>query len=256
MMTAATGIQNQQRRMDTIANNIANINTVGFKSSRMDFRTALYTAGLVPGPPRTAAPEGNQQRPHGVRVAAITRDFGPGALQDTGRTLDFAIHGDAFFLIENSFGDTVFTRNGNFNFDDAGFLVNANGNFVLSSAEGRIMLPPGANPDAVSVSPDGVMTFIVGEEEFSVTLGLTTFRNTMGLEALGDSNYGETVASGERLPVGADVEVIQGMLELSNVNLGLEMTRIIRSQRALQLAARALSTADDMEGIANNMRRG
>ena len=255
MMTAATGLSNQQRRMDTIANNISNVNTVGFKSSRLDFRTALYTAGLVPGPPRTPAPEGNQQRPHGVRVAAITRDFNPGSLQDTGHPLDFAILGDGFFAIEDSFGNTVFTRNGNFNFDDAGYLVTANGHFVLNSADGRITLPPGANPEHVGVSADGVMTFMVGEDEVRITLGLSTFRNIMGLEALGDSNYGETIASGERLPVGSDVSVVQGMLELSNVNLGLEMTRLIRTQRAFQLASRALSTADEMEGIANNMRR-
>ena len=256
MMTAASGLNKQQQRMDTIAHNISNVNTIGFRNSRLDFKSALYTAGLTPGPPRTPAPEGNQQRGHGVMTAAISRDFSQGSVQETGAPLDLAIFGDGFFAVENMFGDIVYTRNGNFGFDDEGYLVTANGYLVLNSADERITLPFGANPERVGVLSDGTMTFMVGDDEIRISLGTHTFRNIMGLEALGDGFYGETEASGERLPVADDFEVIQGFLELSNVNLGLEMTRLIRTQRAFQLASRALSTADDMEGLANNMRRG
>ena len=253
MMIAATGLHNQQRRLDTIAHNVANVNTVGFQSSRLDFKEALYTAGLTPGRPRT--PEGNQQRGHGVMVTAISKDFSQGNIQSTERQLDMAIEGEGFFALQGADGATVYSRNGAFNLSiepNGVFLVNGSGLYVLDSEGARIQVPD--MTESVGINEIGELTFTIGEEVSSVMIGVFTFRNITGLLAAGDSNYAESVASGERLPA-LEARVRQGVLEVSNVSLSDEMTRMIRTQRAFSLASRALTTADEMEGIANNMRR-
>lgn len=255
LVNAASGLYKQQRRMDTIANNIANSNTVGFKSSRVDFQTSLYRAGIVPGPPRTATEVGgNQQRGHGVRVAAIARDFNQGASISTGRPLDMAIMGEGFFSVESPAGATLYTRNGNFYLDNERFLVTGSGYFVLNDAGARIQLPLGVTSERIGVDANGVINIDMDGTVSRFPLGIFTFRNIAGLEAVGGSLYAETVASGDRLPA-ESAHVQQSVLESSNVNLAVEMTRLIRTQRAFQLASRAVSVADDMEGIANNIRR-
>ena len=255
MMIAATGLHNQQRRLDTIAHNVSNVNTVGFKNSRLDFKDALYTAGIVPALPRTRAPEGNQQKGHGVMIAGITKDFLPGSVQTTDRQLDTAIQGEGFFALEAVGGGTVYTRNGSFTLsveDDGVYLVNGSGLYVQDIDGARIRIPDDA--ETISFTQEGGIVFTAGEDETTVMLGVYTFRNLMGLQSVGDSNYAETVSSGERRPA-ENAFVRQGILEMSNVKLADEMTRMIRTQRVFQLSSRALTTADQMEGIANNMRR-
>ena len=253
MMIAATGLKNQQQRLDTIANNVSNVNTVAFKGVRLDFKDALYTAGIVPGPPRT--PEGNQQRGHGVMIAGIAKDFRGGYLQVTEGLLDLALEGEGFFELGDLNGNILYTRNGSFTLSDEAdglYLVNSNGLYVHDADGARIVVPDGT--EDINIGYDGLVRFTHGEEETTVTLGVYTFRNVTGLLSEGDSTYAESVASGEKIPA-ENTKVVQGALEGSNVNLAEEMTRMIRTQRAFQLASRALSTADDMEGIANNMRR-
>jgi len=252
MMIAATGLQNQQRRIDVIANNVANVNSVAFKSARLDFKDALYTAGHVPGPPRTPEPQGNQQKGHGVMVTGITKDYFTGSMQRTDRPLDLAIEGEGFFELGDIDGELVYTRNGSLHLDDAGYLVNADGLFVRDIDGGNIWAPYGTH--TIDIDTNGVVTFVTDEYETSYLLGLYTFRNVTGLLSAGNGNYAESVASGEKRPA-EEAVIRQGMLELSNVNLAEEMTRLIRTQRAFQLASRALTTADEMEGIANNLRR-
>ena len=253
---AATGLRNQQRRIDTIAHNVANANTVGFKSPRLDFKDALYTLGITPGPPRTPAPEGNQQKGHGLMIAGIARDFRTGNFETTGRMLDFALQNEGFFVLSDGSGDLVYTRNGSFHLsveDDGTYLVNGDGLYVLDDTGERIMIPFGTT--TVNAGVNGVLEFRIGDELVGgATFGLYTFRNLYGLEALGMSNFKQAPSAGERLDAG-DAVVRQGVLEGSNINLAEEMTRLIRTQRAFQLASRALTTADDMQGIANNMRR-
>lgn len=253
MMIAATGLQNQQRRLDTIANNVANVNSTAYKSARLDFKDALYTAGIVPAKPRT--PEGNQQKGHGLMIAGIARSFSTGVFQSTERSLDVAVEGEGFIELGNGNGDIVFTRNGSFDLsveEDGTYLVNSDGLYVHSAQGDRIPVPDGA--DTININQDGSITFIADEEETTVRLGVYTFRNITGLLSTGNGTYAESPASGEKLP--ADGAVIrQGVLEGSNVDLSEEMTRLIRTQRTFQLASRALTTADEMEGIANNMRR-
>ena len=253
MMIAATGLKNQQARLDTIANNVANVNSAAFKGARLDFRDALYTAGIVPGLPRTR--DGNQQQGHGVMVAGITKDYSMGSLQTTGRDLDTAIEGEGFFELEDSNGATLYTRNGSFNIgkgDTGDYLVSADGYYIHDTNGARIQIPNGTS--AVSIGEDGTITFTAGDQETSVKLGLYTFRNITGLMTAGNGNYSESVSSGAKLQA-SGAAVRQGVIEISNVKLSEEMTRLIRTQRAFQLSSRALRTADDMEGLANNMRK-
>lgn len=251
---AATGLVNQQRRLDTIADNVANTNTVGFKTARLDFKDALYTAGIDPGPAYTE--DGNLQKGHGVMTSAITSDFSTGALITTESMLDFAIDGDAFFEVLDPYGNRYYTRAGNF-YSIEGVtgleLVNSQGYFVQDNNGQNITIPEGTTD--IAVSEEGLMVFSDGENTLgTVQLGLYSFSNRTGLSKVGGSNYEPTVASGEP-EAATEYRVKQYMLENSNVDMATEMTRLLRTQRAFQLASRALTTADDMEGIANNMRR-
>jgi len=255
MSIAASGLRNQQYRIDSIANNVSNTNTHGYKNSRLDFKDSLYTNGITPGPARN--PLENQQKGHGLMTTAITRDFKPGILERTERDLDFAIEGEGFFAFENPNGGVFYGRNGVFNRSvEAGgtFLVNGQGMYVLDVNENRIEIPFGTS--RIENDVDGTLRFsdMNGNPLGEATLGMFTFRNLKGLEASGNSMFSETPASGERRPAEGAV-LRQGVLEASNVSLGDEMTRLIRTQRAFQLASRALTTADEMQGIANNMRR-
>ena len=253
MMIAATGLRNQQSRLDTIANNVANLNSTAYKSTRLDFKDAMYTAGIVPARPRT--PDGNQQKGHGVMIAGTAKDFSIGNMQVTERPLDAAIEGEGFFELEDGAGNIFYTRNGSFNLsdeEDGVYLVNGDGLYVLDVYGERISVPYGT--ETINIDNAGNINFIVFGEGMTATLGVYTFRNLTGLLSSGNGTYSETPASGEKFP--ADGVVIrQGVLEGSNVSMMEEMTRMIRTQRAFQLASRALTTADEMEGIANNMKR-
>ena len=258
VMVAATGLTNQQRRLDTIADNLANVNTAGFKASRLDFKDALYTANSL-GLVATPAPLGNTQRGHGVMVSMIGRIFSDGSISQTGIELDFALEGEAFFQLQSSSGETLFTRGGNFYITEDAmgrtFLVDSSGSFIHDAAGQRIEIPQGTM--SITCDEAGVLTFTGadGSEVLGQTgLGLFTFVNLKGLESAGNGYYRQGVAAGEKLAA-QSFKVRQGALESSNVNLTEEMTRMIRAQRAFSLASRALTTADDMEGIANNLRR-
>ena len=253
VMIAATGLRHQQARLDTIANNVANVNSAAYKSARLDFKDALYTAGLIPAKPRT--PEGNQQKGHGVLIAGVVKDFSTGAFQRTDRTLDAAIEGEGFFELEDPDGNLIYSRNGSFETGFWGnelYILNGDGYFIHDTNGMKIRVPEGT--ETIDINIDGEITFTAGEEETVVSLGLYTFRNITGLLSVGNGNYGESDASGGKM-IAENVKIRQGTLEISNVNLAEEMTRIIRTQRVFQLASRALKTADDMEGIANNMRK-
>jgi flagellar basal-body rod protein FlgG len=252
MSIAATGLKMQQRRLDTIADNIANINTVGFKSSRLDFKDALYTAGL--GPAYT--PGGNQQKGHGVMVATISRIFANGNMTETGNNLDFAIEGDGFLELRDINGRILYTRSGNLyttKVDERMYLVDANGSFILNMDGNNIEVP--ADTSKIEVSETGDIAFLNGgtvlEED---RLGFYRFPVRSGLVAVGESNFEPSEVSGEK-EYAAGAKIKQGFLEDSNVEAAVEFTRLIRTQRAFSLAGRALSTADSMEGIANNMKK-
>ena len=252
---AASGLRNQQYRIDTIANNVSNANSHGFKNARLDFKDSLYVAGITPGPARSL--DENQQKGHGVMLTAVTRDFKPGNLERTERSLDFAIEGEGFFSLESPSGGISYTRNGVFNLSaEAGgvFLVNGQGLYVLDENGNRIQIPAGTT--AINADVDGTLRFnqhdiMIGDAR----LGIFTFTNLKGLELTGSSNFAQTPAAGNLIQANDTVAVRQGILEASNTNLAEEMTRLVRTQRAFQLASRALTMSDEMQGVANNMRR-
>ena len=251
VMMASTGLQNQQRRIDNIADNIANVNTVGFKGARLDFKDALYTAGFGPA----VTPEGNQQKGHGVMVAQITKQFLPGSMVTTESMLDFAIEGDGFFELRDPFGNQLYTMSGNFymsNSENGMIVVNSSGMPVMNADGQEIHIPEGTTK--INVSQQGEIEFIHGEEVSYDRFGLYNFQNKNGLSSMGGSNYRETEASGEKSDA-VSARLTQGSLESSNVDMATEMVRLIRANRAFSLASSALRTADDMEGIANNLRR-
>jgi flagellar basal-body rod protein FlgG len=245
--TAASGMRAQQTRLDTIAANVANVSTIGYKSARADFKDALYTKIKDPVGDSDA---NNLLRGTGVVLSATGRDFSDGSPQTTGAELDFSISGDGFFMLENGAGERLYTRNGNFavSVENGGnYLVNADGDYVLSDQGQRIKIP---NTGGISVTADGTLSS--GGTEVA-KLGIADFDNAEGLSAAGDSCFRETAASGTAYAA-QNAQVAQGSLESSNVDLGEEMTLLMRAQRVYSLSSKALQTADEMDGLANNMR--
>lgn len=248
LFSAASGLTNQQKRLDALASNIANASTPGFKATRVDFKDSLYTT--MDNPVLDNDADNNLLKGTGVSLDATNINWGQGANIDTGQPLDFAIEGDGFFQVQKENGEVMFTRSGSFRtatIDDVNYLVTSQGYFVLDDEGNKIMMPD-AGAD-FSITDQGVIS--TAEGEFG-TIGLFQFANPNGLSAAGDTCYTVTAASGEALTDENSV-IVQGKLENSNVDLAQELTLLIRSQRAYSLASRALTTSDDMLGLANNM---
>lgn len=246
--TAATGLTAQQQRMDIIAANLANDNTTGYKAARADFKDALYANMKDP----VDNPEANNLRKgSGVILNATGRDLSDGATQTTGRALDFSLSGEGYFVVQGTDGGRLYTRNGHFSVspeNGQNYLVDDQGHYVLSTQGQRISV---TGQGELSVRPDG--TLLVGTQTVG-KLALMDFSSPQGLSAAGDSCFQETAASGA--PAAAqNCKVAQGSLEASNVDLGEEMTLMIRAQRAYSMAGKALQTADDMDGLANSIRQ-
>jgi flagellar basal-body rod protein FlgG len=256
MRTSASGMIAQQKRVDVIANNLANVNTTGFKRSRANFEDLLYET--VQGPRATVGDGvvGPMQIGHGVRLASITRVHGQGGPEVTGRPLDLAIEGDGFFQVELPDGTLAYTRDGSFTLSDSGQLVTAAGNSVVPD----IVIPPDAT--AVTVSETGAVSVTIGTDGSMVEVGrleLARFPNPTGLLALGGNLFGETVASGFAA-TGFPQEdgfgrLLQGTLETSNVEIVQEMTDMIAAQRAYEINARAIRAAEDMMQSINDLIR-
>jgi flagellar basal-body rod protein FlgG len=248
LFSAASGLKSQQIRLDTLAANVANASTPGFKSTRVDFKDSLY--GTMDNPVLDNDMENNLINGSGVIVDATNIDWKQGASIETGLPLDFAIEGDGFFQVQKENGEIMYTRSGNFNtavIDNSNYLVTPQGYFVLDSGGGRVMMPETGTE--YNINEKGVISTAEGEYG---TIGLFGFQNPNGLSSAGDTCYVETAASG--VPENDESSIIiQGKLENSNVDLAQELTLLIRSQRAYSLASRALTTSDDMLGLANNM---
>jgi flagellar basal-body rod protein FlgG len=256
---AASGMRAQQKSIDLISNNIANVNTTGFKSKRAAFKDLVYSDMEIR---RVAAPP-NLQVGNGVRVGAAMRSLVQGTPVQTGRTLDVSIIGDGYFAVATEDGSLRYTRDGSFNIsvmnDGEGFvnrLTTSDGLFVLNSDGRPIEFASGIDVSALKIDQDGTIAAsnANGEAVPSGRLAVVSFANPGGLSAAGDNLFEETPASGEGVAV-AEPSVMQGFLEASNVDMADEMTRLIMAQRAYQLSARVLQTADDMESMANNLRR-
>lgn len=246
--TACAGLTSQQKRMDTIANNISNVNTIAFKSSSIVFKDTLYTTMENP---EDAAGSANLQRGTGITLAATALDFSQGNLRETGGELDLAIDGAGFFKLLDQQGEAVYTRDGTFcrsMSEDGDYLVNSQGCYVLDESDNKIRLPETGT--YIRVDADGT----IAAEGGAVRLGICEFANAGGLNSIGGNLFSESASSGDAA-YAEGFTVRQGVLENSNVELATELTKLIRAQRTFSLASKALQTADEMEGLANNIRR-
>jgi flagellar basal-body rod protein FlgG len=256
--SAASGMYAQELHIDSIANNLANVNTTGYKKSHAQFQDLLYQnlrrAGVANALGNVAPAD--LQVGTGVKTVSATRDMGQGDVAQTGGRLDLAIEGEGFFQVRQLDGTTGYTRDGSFKLSSEGVLVTADG----LSMEPEITVPQGALD--VQVSRDGVVSALVAGDTAAVQIGtleLAVFTNPAGLRALGQNLYAETAASGtpQLGAPGAEQfgQVAQGYLETSNVKVVEEMVAMISAQRAYEVSSKAIRAADDMLGVASSLRR-
>jgi flagellar basal-body rod protein FlgG len=256
LYSAATGMEAQQLNLNTIANNLANVNTPGFKRSKIEFQDLLYQkpresgtdsggGNLVP----TGVEVGN-----GSRVAATSKVFTQGQLTNTGEKLDVAIQGEGFFEVQRPDGTIGYTRAGSFKLSAQGQVVTIDGLPVLSGFQ---PIPSGTTN--VAISEDGQVTVQTANGSQSFSLTLSRFANPSGLRSLGGNLYEETAASGtpENGKPGEQGfgRTIQGYTEASNVNIVEEMVNLIVAQRAYEINSKSIQTSDEMLQNIANMKR-
>ena len=254
--TAATGMTAQQMIVDTIANNLANINTVGFKRSQVDFQDLMYVKLAEPGRETAAgvtAPSGFEIG-SGVRPASTLKVFTQGEMQNTGRNLDIAIEGDGFLKVTLPGGQAGYTRDGSLRINATGQLVTSSG-YALEPA---ISIPTDAR--SISVGKDGTVSVFAGSSETPTAVGtlqIVRFPNSAGLTSQGDNLLAETPASGAPTTGTAGQNgfgsIQQGFLERSNVQMVTELVGLINAQRAYEINSRAIRAGDEMLTTANRM---
>lgn len=258
LRTAATGMMAQQTRVEVISNNLANVNTTGFKRSRAHFEDLLYQTV------RDAQPLGGGgadvlpaiQVGRGTRLSAVQRIEAQGPLQPTGRSLDLAIEGDGFLQVRIPSGEIAYTRDGGLTLSDRGLLVTHEGYPLVP----EVLVPEDAA--GIVISRDGVVSAVLPRTADSLELGrieLARFSNPSGLRALGENLFGETGPSGRPMTGHPQDEgfgrLIQGALEGSNVEVVQEMVEMITALRAYELNSKAIKTAEQMGEMANNLIR-
>jgi len=262
LWTGASGMIGSQANVDTISNNLSNVNTHGFKKLRADFEDLLYqtirTAG-TPATEDTVTPVGVQMG-HGVKLAATQRVFTQGALQQTEVPTDVAIAGEGFFRIQMYDGTLAYTRNGNFQVDQDGRMVTSNGYWLIPD----IVMPELFLPDSINVTQDGRVSVKLPRdgEIVEVDVGrieLYRFPNPVGLTAIGDNLFKTTPASGDPIPGTPGFEgfgtLRHKFLEMSNVAIVQEMVNLIIAQRAYEFNSRTIQTTDSMLGTATTLKR-
>ena len=239
--SAAAGMAAQQQRLDAVANDLANANTTGYKHQRVGFRDLVYT-------------QTGRSSAQGVRTgsgaAAVDagRSFGQGVLQRTDRPLDVAIQGEGFLRIKLPDGREALTRDGGLHVDGAGDLTTSTGALVRPA----IKVPTGVAEDEISIGPDG--TVLAAGRRIG-RLDVVTVRSQAGLQSAGDNAFLTTAASGPAVAAPRATTLTQGALEASNTDMAEAMVAMIESQRAFQLTSKAITTADEMMGIANQVKR-
>ena len=255
---AATGMMAQQTNVEVISNNIANINTTAYKRGRAEFSDLIYQPqrreGVFSSEAGTIVPVGVQIG-LGVKPAAVSRITAQGNLQETGNRLDLALEGRGFFSVTLPDGNRVFTRAGTFQLAPEGQIVTVDG-FTLDPG---VVVPQEAQD--IEINRNGEVFAIapqIGEPQLIGRITRSTFINEAGLEPLGDNLYRETLASGAEivgLPGEDGVATIrQGYVETSNVNVVEEITDLISAQRAYEMNAKVIETADQMSSRISNMR--
>jgi flagellar basal-body rod protein FlgG len=259
LFTSATGMIAQQFNMDVISNNLANVNTVGFKHARADFQDLLYQEIRPAG---SVVADGSQsptglQVGLGVRPGATETMFDEGQVQNTSNPYDVAIEGQGFYKILLPDGTSGYTRDGSFKMDSQGKLVNSSG-YALQP---EIVIP--SNATNVTIGADGTVSVLQGGQQNPTTVGkitLTNFINPAGLTNVGGNIFTPTAASGnaqDGTPGQAGYGTLQqGELEMSNVQIVQEMVNMIIAQRAYEVNSKAIQASDDMLNTANQLKQG
>jgi flagellar basal-body rod protein FlgG len=250
----------QQSNIDTISNNLANVNTAGYKQQRVDFEDLLYqtikTAG-TPATEDTVVPVGVQMG-HGVKVAATQRMFGQGALQNSDNVYDVAIQGEGFFRVQMYDGSYGYTRDGSFKVDSNGRMVTSNGYFMKPD----IAFPEGFLPQSINITQTGLVQVNMPGRDDPVDVGqieLFRFPNPVGLTAAGENLYKITEASGDAIQgqpgYNGMGKTVHKFLEMSNVSIVREMVNLITAQRAYEFNSRTIQTSDAMLASATQLKR-
>jgi flagellar basal-body rod protein FlgG len=257
LTTAATGMQAQQANMDTIANNLANVSTTGFKRSRAEFEDLMYQTQKEPGAAsglNAISPTGVQTG-LGVKTAAVQKDFEVGAAKITKNPLDMMVEGAGFFPVQLSDGQIGYTRDGSFKKDPGGKIVDKNGNAL----QPEIVIPP--NSTAIDISPTGQVQVIIGNNRDPQTIGqieLVNFVNPAGLKAIGKNVFVPSGSSGlpqQGLPGSAGIgQIASQTLEGSNVNIVDEMVNMITAQRSYETNSKVIQASDQMLQYMNQLR--
>ena len=267
LWTAASGMNAQQTNVDTIANNLANINTTGYKAESAEFKSLLYqnlqsktTSANGANKPVSA------QVGLGVRTASISSDFTQGSFLQSDNTFGFAINGKGFFAVSGVDGQTAYTRNGNFNISqgtDGLTLCTSEGYPVLDSTGSPIVFDSSMKSSNITVNSDGAFCYPDASNNpapIGISIGVYQFANPTGLDKMAASLFGETDASGVAINEADDTGVNkstikQSYLEGSNVQVATEMVNLITAQRAYELNSKAINASDEMLSQANNLKR-
>lgn len=256
LYSSSAGMQSQQLNLDVIANNLANVNTHGFKRSKIEFQDLLYqttrTAGAESGGGNVLPT--SMQVGHGSRVVSTSKVFTDGELFQTGEQLDVAIQGDGFFRVTLPDGTEGYTRDGSFKLSSAGNLVTNDGLPLVGAGQ----IPPGTT--SITISPSGQVSAVgPGGEPTTFEIQIVRFPNPGGLDALGRNLYKLSPASGapEIGTPGSNGfgELAQNYLEMSNVKVVEEMVKLIMAQRAYEVNSKAVQASDEMMQQSNNLRR-
>lgn len=275
LWSAASGMKAQQTSLDTISNNLSNVNTTGYKRDTVEFKSLLYQT--LQSRSTNNAGE-NKPIPAqvglGTRVSSTTTEFDQGNLQSTGISTQFAVEGNGFFKVRNENGQINYTRDGSFVLQPTTggtMLCTSEGYPVLDQNNNTIILPAGYTADKLKVDTEGnifvtntdgkdvALTGRVNGRTYNKKIGLVQFSNPSGLESVGGNRYITTVASGNALEESTNnrltkSKVHQNYLEMSNVQVADEMVNMIVTQRAYEMNSKAIQASDEMLQQANNLR--
>ncbi|MCT4545207.1 MAG: flagellar basal-body rod protein FlgG [Vallitalea sp.] len=267
LYTAASGMKTQQMNVDTISNNLANVNTTGYKKESLEFKSLLYeNMGKADMDKQGKGRPVNLQVGHGVKPVGTVRSYTIGTMQKTDNPLDIAITGDGFFAIKNHLDEEVYTKDGSFKIalvDNRQRLITSEGYRVMDVNDEPIYFDRNIDIKKIEIGSDGSFSIMDSDGQpidMDIKLKIVQFKNVNGLEALGNNLLRATSSSGEPIAENDDDDIvkstiIQGTLEGSNVQVVEEMVNLIVAQRAYEVSSKAIQTSDEMLSQANNLKR-